>query len=234
MHFPFPKASLPLRPPGIRTHNHTPLHLQILPDPPQRAGLRIQIINRHVEEPLDLAGVQVHGDDMVAAGRLQHVGHEFGGDGRAGFVLFVLARVREVGDHGGDAPRGGGAAGVDDDQEFHEPVVDVAGGGALEDEYWEGGVSEGGVWRGGEDREGRVVPSSSRTDSPIVTEVSWFEYWRTMILVSSIPSLQLRLADSGVVNVGNWALPISDQLGQLRVAIARQELDGVGRHDWRY
>ena len=33
------------------------------------------------------------------------------------------------------------------------------------------------------------VPSSSRTDSPIVTLVSWFEYWRTIIFVSSIPSL---------------------------------------------
>lgn len=31
--------------------------------------------------------------------------------------------------------------------------------------------------------------SSSRTDSPIVTDVSWFEYWRTIIFVSSIPSL---------------------------------------------
>lgn len=128
-------ADLPLRPPRIRTHNHTPLHLQVLPDPPQRAGLRIQVIDGHVEEALDLAGVQVHGDDVVAARRLQHVGHELGGDGRARLVLFVLARVGEVGDHGGDAPRGGGAAGVDDDEELHEAVVDVAGGGGLEDEY---------------------------------------------------------------------------------------------------
>lgn len=149
--------------------------------------------------------MQVHGDDVVAARRLQHVGHEFGGDGRARLVLFVLARVGEVGDHGGDAPRGGGAAGVDDDEEFHEAVVDVTGGGGLEDEYWGGGGLvrgdvDGVMWRGRVWWEGRGqgegVPSSSRTDSPIVTEVSWFEYCRTMILVSSMPSLVLRLADS--------------------------------------
>lgn len=137
--------------------------------------------------------MQVHGDDVVAARRLQHVGHEFRRDGRARLVLFVLARVGEVGDHGGDAPRGGGAAGVDDDEEFHEAVVDVAGGGGLEDEYWRWGVSGGGWEEGG--GEGRGVPSSSRTDSPIVTEVSWFEYCKTMILVSSMPSLEGRLAN---------------------------------------
>lgn len=138
--------------------------------------------------------MQVHGDDVVAARRLQHVGHEFRRNGRARLVLFVLARVGEVGDHGGDAPRGGGAAGVDDDEEFHEAVVDVAGGGGLEDEYWRWGVSGRGWEEGGGEERG--VPSSSRTDSPIVTEVSWFEYCKTMILVSSMPSLVLRLADS--------------------------------------
>lgn len=35
------------------------------------------------------------------------------------------------------------------------------------------------------------VPSSSRTLSPIVTEVSWFEYCSTMILVNSMPNLIL-------------------------------------------
>lgn len=35
-----------------------------------------------------------------------------------------------------------------------------------------------------------IVPSSSRTLSPIVTLVSWLEYCKTIILVSSIPSLR--------------------------------------------
>jgi hypothetical protein len=36
------------------------------------------------------------------------------------------------------------------------------------------------------------APSSSLTDSPMVTEVSWFEYWRTRILVNSMPSLAIQ------------------------------------------
>lgn len=40
------------------------------------------------------------------------------------------------------------------------------------------------------------IPSSSLTDSPIVTEVSWLEYCKTRILVSSIPKLR------DVVSVG--------------------------------
>lgn len=36
-----------------------------------------------------------------------------------------------------------------------------------------------------------TVPSSSLTDSPIEMEDSWFEYCRTRILASSIPSLQV-------------------------------------------
>ena len=86
--------------------------------------------------------MQIHGDDMIASRRLQHIGHELCGDGSPGSILFVLARVGEVGDYGGDAAGGGGFAGVDYDEEFHEAVVDVARGGGLEDEYWDGEVSE--------------------------------------------------------------------------------------------
>lgn len=65
-----PCIHLPLRSTCIRTHNHTVSNLQILSNPPQRAGLGIQIVDGHVEEALDLRGMQVHGDDVVAAGRL--------------------------------------------------------------------------------------------------------------------------------------------------------------------
>jgi hypothetical protein len=48
-----------------------------------------------------------------------------------------------------------------------------------------------GVSKHGEDAgAGAHIPSSSLTDSPMVTDVSWFEYWSTRILVSSIPSLR--------------------------------------------
>ena len=72
---------------------------------------------------------------MVTACRLQHIRNQFRGDGGAGFVFLVLARVGEVGDYGCDAAGGGGFAGPDHDEEFHEGVVDVARGGGLEDEY---------------------------------------------------------------------------------------------------
>lgn len=96
-------ACSPLRASRIRTHNHTIPDIQILPDPPQRARLRIQIIDRDVEKPLDLTRVQIHRDDMVAPGRLQHIGHQLRRDGRPALVLLVLPRVGEVRDHGRDA-----------------------------------------------------------------------------------------------------------------------------------
>ena len=78
--------------------------------------------------------MEVHRDDMVAASRLQHIGHELGGDRSPTLIFLVLARVGEVGQDGGDAPSGGGAAGVDEDEELHDVVVDVAGLGGLDDE----------------------------------------------------------------------------------------------------
>lgn len=56
---------------------------EVLADPFHRRGLGVEVVDRDVEEALDLGGVEVHGDDVVAAGGLEHVGHEFGGDGGA-------------------------------------------------------------------------------------------------------------------------------------------------------
>ena len=72
---------------------------------------------------------------MVASRRLQHIRHKLRGDGRARAVFLVLPRVGEVGDYGGDAPCGGGLAGGEYDEEFHEAVVNVARGGGLEDKH---------------------------------------------------------------------------------------------------
>ena len=83
--------------------------------------------------------MQIHGDHMVTACRLQHIGHQFCRNRCAGPVFFVLAGVGKIGDDGGDAARGGGFAGGDHDEEFHDSVVDVTRGGGLEDEDWSGG-----------------------------------------------------------------------------------------------
>lgn len=125
---------LPLRSSCVGAYNHRFAHVQVFPDPSQRAGFRVQIIDGHVEETLDLAGVQIHGDDMVAPGGLEHIRHQLRRDGRPRLILLVLSRVGEIGDDGGDAAGGGGLAGVDDDEEFHQTVVDVAGRSGLEDE----------------------------------------------------------------------------------------------------
>lgn len=71
---------------------------------------------------------------MIAAGSLEHVGHQLGGDGSARFILLVLAGIRKVGDDGGDATGGGGFASIDDDEEFHQAIVDVTWRSGLENE----------------------------------------------------------------------------------------------------
>ena len=126
---------IPLRTTRVGTYDHYILHVQIRPYPSQRTGFRVQIIDRYVEEPLYLTRMQVHSDDMITARRLQHICHQFCCDGRSGFILLVLTSVGEVGDYGGYTPGGGGFTGGKDDEELHETVIDVAGGGGLEDKY---------------------------------------------------------------------------------------------------
>lgn len=118
---------LPLRSSSIGRNDNAVLRVQVLPDPPKCARLRIEVVDGHVEEALDLTGVQVHCDDVVAAGGLQHVCHELGSNRSPTLILLVLARVGEVGQNGGDAARRGGAAGVDEDEELHNVIVHAGG-----------------------------------------------------------------------------------------------------------
>src|SRR5438045_1809066 len=52
---------------------------------------RRHVVDRDVEEPLDLARVQVHGQDSVCSRELEHVGDEPAGDRLARLRLAVLA-----------------------------------------------------------------------------------------------------------------------------------------------
>lgn len=131
--------------------------VEVLSDPAQNRRLGIEVIDGDVEETLDLRGMQVHGDDVIlhqrrsarrpggashfppegstyAARDLEHIGNQLGADGCPGLVLLVLPGVGEIRDDGSDAAGRCGAAGVDHDEQLHEPVVDVAGGGGLQDE----------------------------------------------------------------------------------------------------
>ncbi len=57
---------------------------------------RRHVVDRDVEEALDLSGVQVHGQHAVGAGELEHVGDQARGDRLARARLAVLARVRRT------------------------------------------------------------------------------------------------------------------------------------------
>lgn len=65
----------------------------------------------------------------------------------------------------------------------------------------------------------------------MVTEVSWFEYCNTIILVSSMPNLCSILAlEQRLGSDEGRSIPVGDQLGQLRVAVAREQLDRIRCH----
>ena len=78
--------------------------------------------------------MQVHGEDAVDTGDLQHVGHDLGADGHArGAHAAVLTGVAEIGNDGGDAACRCATQGVDEDQQLHQVVVGGRTGG-LDDE----------------------------------------------------------------------------------------------------
>src|SRR5690606_8515978 len=81
----------------------------------------VDVVHRHVEEALDLVGVQVDGEHAVDADHGQHVGHHLGADRHAGGTrAAVLAGVAEVGHDGGDTRRRGTAEGIGHHHQFHQ------------------------------------------------------------------------------------------------------------------
>lgn len=128
------KECLPLGTTSIGTDNDAVADIKVLPDPLQNAGLGVQVVDGDIEEALDLASVQVHGNNVVTTSSLQHVGHELSGDRSTALILLVLASIREVGNDSGNAAGRSGLAGIDHDQEFHEAIVDIVGAGRLQDE----------------------------------------------------------------------------------------------------
>lgn len=96
-------------------------------------GEGVEVVNRNIEKPLELLGVQVHGKDTGNASGDEEIGNEFGGDGDAGLVFAVLPGVAEKGDNCRDAGCASAAGGIDHDEEFHQVLVRGRAGG-LDDE----------------------------------------------------------------------------------------------------
>ena len=118
---------LPFGTTSIRTNDDSTLPASnVLLDVGDNERLRVQVVDGKVEKALDLAGMQVHGDHMVTASDSEHVSDELSGDGGATLVLLVHACVRIAWDDGGDAAGRGALARGNEDEEFHQVIVDVA------------------------------------------------------------------------------------------------------------
>ena len=95
-------------------------------------GFGVEVIDGDIKKSLDLWGVKIHGNQAIDTGFREHIGDEFRGDGDAGLVLAVLARVSEKRHHGIDAAGAGTACGIDHDQQLHDIMI-RGGAGGLDD-----------------------------------------------------------------------------------------------------
>ena len=107
----------------IRRHDHQVIDFVVPADVIFHHLGGEEIVRRDVEKALDLAGMQIDGQNAVGAGLGDQIGHQLGGDRRPATGLAVLAGIAEIGDDGGDPARTGTNQGVDDDQQFHQMVV---------------------------------------------------------------------------------------------------------------
>ena len=96
----------------------------LLPQVAEQDRRRVDVVDRDVEEALDLVGVQVHHHHAIDAHGRQHVGDDLGGDRHARRARApVLPRVAEVRDRGGDAAGRRALQRIDHHQDFHQVVV---------------------------------------------------------------------------------------------------------------
>ena len=90
------------------------------------------MIDRNIEETLNLVGVQVHGDHTVNTSSAEQIGHQLGTDAYTGFILTVLAGPSEVGDNGIDGTGRSALGCINHQQQLHQIVG--TGEGALNQE----------------------------------------------------------------------------------------------------
>ena len=93
-----------------------------------------KMVNRDVEEALDLSSVKVHGENSVSTCGGQKVGNKFCRDRISCLCLAVLTCIAKVGHNCGDAACGSALEAVDSDKQLHEVAVNGLAGG-LNDKY---------------------------------------------------------------------------------------------------
>ncbi len=119
-----------------RDHNEVAVILFAQVGEQNRRG--VNVVDRNVEKPLHLIGMQVHGDHARHACGLQHIGHDLGGDGHTrGARTPVLPRIAEIGNDRGDALGRSTLERIDHDEQFHQVVIGRRASG-LNDEHLAG------------------------------------------------------------------------------------------------
>ena len=116
------KLLVELRAPDVRGDDHQVRELLVGEVFGQHEERR-HVIDRLLEEALDLAGMEIHRQNAVGAGDLEHPRHEPRGNRLARLGLLVLARIPEPRGDGDHPVRGGADGGVDHHQQFHQRIV---------------------------------------------------------------------------------------------------------------
>lgn len=83
--------NLPLGSARIRTNDHAFVHRKVLAYPSDNIRFCEEIIDRDIEESLDLRCVEIHCDYMIRARCLYHICNQPGRDRGTGPILLILA-----------------------------------------------------------------------------------------------------------------------------------------------
>ena len=109
--------------------NHDQVVSHALLDGFHQNRCRIKVIHGNVEEALDLACVQIHGEHAVDTGGDQEIGHQLCRNRHSRTVFAILACIAKERQHGGDAVGAGTPHGIHHDEQFHQVLVGGRAGG---------------------------------------------------------------------------------------------------------
>src|SRR5690606_26493186 len=94
------------------------------PDIAQQHGAGIDVVNRDIEETLDLVSVQIHGHDAINADNLQHIGYDLGRDRHTCRTwATILAGITEIRNGSCNTTCRSTTQRIDHHHDFHEIVV---------------------------------------------------------------------------------------------------------------